>query len=99
MSFDKNLVDIDYQTSCIPESVSLLHPLENGFAVFLVIAGRPEVSRTEDFCFWFDSQVIMRNNPLVLDCGKLLNFVDLLVVIDGGRSGPEDADHRIYLSS
>lgn len=98
MPFYENLSNVWYHTSCIPESVSLQDPRIDDLSVCSVVGSCPQISRTEDVSFFLNHAMLMRKDPLSIDLGQLLNFVDLWIVENDSCSGAIDGKNCIDLS-
>lgn len=99
VSLYEYLVDVDHQTATVAQSVRAFYPLYHCVAVGLIFRGRTKVSRTESVSFFDYSQIVMRDDPTIIDSCHLLHFVFFAIVVDGSGARAKNAQNCINLLS
>lgn len=91
--------DIDNEATGVTEGHSPLHPFGASFEIFFVFRNTAGVSRAEDFCLRLNREMIVRDDPVVLEHSVFLNLVLVLAVADGSGPGSKDNQDGIALVS
>ena len=99
LSFDKDLSHVNDQSSSIPQSISFFHPSVNHFEVLFMFTCTSQITRAEDLSFVLNEQMIMRDDPILINKSQFLNFVLMRVVDDSRCSWTIDHQNGVNLST
>lgn len=97
VSLDENLPNIRDQTASVPESIAFFDPPTHYLVVLLVLIHSSQVAGAKHLRFLFDSEVLMRDNPLLLYQSQLLHDLFFSIVNESSSPGAVNSYNCIYL--